>query len=360
MSGLGRRIELFSAWSGASRFPPSLPLQHRRLSARRRFTEWSLRRSQAFRRLPEVWCAAHKISCPSRPTLSVLAHSRYFHSALRTLQEPQRREEDIRHTTQSTSSAKPDEQKTGTSKDQGFSSDNNEGKQGQDSGEQEDGEQQKKKEDTPPPPPHGDKSPWQVFTDTLRTEFKASKEWNESTKALASGVNDFTQNENIKRAREAYSAASGAATSTGGKVFKSTGKAIGKSAAWTWETLPVKGLRVGVNATGRGIEKITRPVRETEAFKSVQNVIDDGSSSRYGGWSDKEERRRKREAREMDEVARGVRPARRTEPAEEDPEYVIPCFMRTWYKTNPNKRRHKCYSPQRRCMERVVAVFQGL
>ena len=167
MSGLSRRIELFSAWSGATRFPSSLPLQYSKQFTRRRFTKWSSRRES--RRLPEVRCAACDISLlPTRPAFSVLVHTRHFHPALRILQEP-KRQEDVRHTAQPDSSAKPDEQKEGSFKDQGSRSDNNEEKQGQDSGEQEDASEKQKKEDAPPPPPHGDKSPWQVFTDTLRT-----------------------------------------------------------------------------------------------------------------------------------------------------------------------------------------------
>lgn len=196
---------------------------------------------------------------------------------------------------------------------------------GEESKEQGEGGEQnnrrnQKKEEKAPPPPHGDKSPWQVFTDTLKTEFKASKEWNEGTKALASSAQDFTQNQTLQKARTAYGAASGAAASTTGKVLKTTGSAIGKSAAWTWDTTPVKGLRIGVNATGRGVEKITRPLRATEAFKNVRDVIDDGSSSRYGGWTEKDERKRLREARELKEAAKTGRPVRRAENTEEDPE----------------------------------------
>ena len=182
--------------------------------------------------------------------------------------------------------------------------------------------EKEKKSEPPPPPPHGDKTPWQVFTETLRTEFKASKEWNESTKALASSAHQFTENESVKRARAAYSAASGTAASTTSSALKGTGKVIGKTAAWTWETPVVKGVRAGVNATGKGIDKVTKPVRETAAFKSVKEVIDDGSSSRYGGWTEKEERRKKRELRELRESQASGRPGRRIEKIEEDPKYV--------------------------------------
>ncbi|KAG8525558.1 uncharacterized protein KY384_009202 [Bacidia gigantensis] len=181
--------------------------------------------------------------------------------------------------------------------------------------------QKKEEKKEAPPPPHGNKSPWQVFTETLRTEFKASKEWNESTKQLSDSAHNFTENESIRRAREAYKSASGAASSGTASALKNTGKAIGQSAAWTWDTQMVKGLRQGANAAGRGIDKATKPIRETTAFKSVQDVVDDGSSSKYGGWIEKEERRKRRERRELEEAMRSGRPVGQpAEKAEEDPD----------------------------------------
>lgn len=187
---------------------------------------------------------------------------------------------------------------------------------------EEDGEKNEgKKEDLPPPPPHGDKTPWQVFMETMQTEFKASKEWNDSTKQLAQGATDFVESESVRRAREAYEKTTGAVSSTAGKVLKGTAGAVGKGAAWTWETPVMKGVRKAANVTGEAIDKTTKPIRETEAFKSVKSVIDDGSSSRYGGWVDKEERKKQRELREqLAKQNGGLRP----EVLEEDPKYVEP------------------------------------
>ena len=156
--------------------------------------------------------------------------------------------------------------------------------------------------------------------DTMKTEFQSSKEWNEGTKQLASSAHQFTENESVKRARAAYSAASGAATSGTATALKGAAKTVGHGAAWTWDTAVVKGVREGVNATGRAIDTATKPVRETQAFKSVKDVIDDGSSSRYGGWVEKEERRKQRERREMQEATAHGRPGRRMEKMEEDAE----------------------------------------
>lgn len=263
-------------------------------------------------------------SSPARPTISSIGLSKTRLDPLWTIL-PAQRAFHISHSRfqqqqpqgDKTDKAKA-EQSTGesSSKDNSKDQETDEGKKEENS----DKEEQKKKEDAPPPPPHGDKSPWQVFTDTLRSEFKASKEWNESTKALASSAHQFTESESVKRARAAYEAASGAATSKTSTAFKTTGKAIGKSAAWTWDTTAVKGIRGGVSATARGIEKASRPVRETKVYKTavggVKDAMDDGSSSRYGGWVEKEERRKQRELRELNEMKSGQRKA---EIMEEDP-----------------------------------------
>ncbi|KAF3932317.1 hypothetical protein ABW19_dt0207911 [Dactylella cylindrospora] len=198
------------------------------------------------------------------------------------------------------------------------------GKEGtEEDGASKEGEEggEKKKEDPPPPPPHGDKSPFQVFMDTLRDEFKKSKEWEESTKAIADQAQQFTESDAVRKAREAYEKSSkvaGAATSATGETLKKAAGAIGKGAAWTWETPVVKAGREAVKMTGQGVEKMTRPLRETEAYKTVkgnvQEVIDDGSSSRYGGYVEREERKRQRELRE---AKKG--PNRQSEPMVEDP-----------------------------------------
>jgi len=84
--------------------------------------------------------------------------------------------------------------------------------------------------------------------------------------------------------------------------------------------MPVKGVRKVANVTGSGIEYVTRPVRKSKAFQAVKETVDDGSSSRYGGWVEKEERKRRRELRELNEFQRtGGRPQG---PMEEDITYV--------------------------------------
>jgi len=244
------------------------------------------------------------------------ASSRSFHQGTRLAQE-----KEAKPTNPTAAKGEPVEEEAS----QKPSSENSESQPGEEKAKEEgepEGEEKKedKKEAPPPPPPHGDKSPWQVFTETLQTEFKASKEWNESTKALAAGAQQFTENESVRRARQAYESTTGAVSSTTANVLKTTAGAVGKTAAWTWETPVVKGVRTTVNATASVIEKGTRPIRETEAYKNVKNVIDDGSSSRYGGWVEKEERRKARELREAQEAKKAGLSGKRVEVMKENPE----------------------------------------
>lgn len=216
-------------------------------------------------------------------------------------------------------------------------------------GTEEGGEKKKEeKKDQAPPPPHGEKTPWQVFTETLQTEFSASKEWNEGTKQLGGSIHDFTQNPNVQRARSAYTKGVDVAATTTGKVIMGTAGAIGKSAAWTWDTPVAKVIRKGAGAVGSGVEKATRPVRETEAYKNVKDVIDDGSSQKYGGWTEREERRKKREARDL---KMGFNP--NTEPLEEDPNAGVNV---TVHKDSAWKESWKSFRDSNPAMQRLFAV----
>ncbi|OJJ49634.1 hypothetical protein ASPZODRAFT_139013 [Penicilliopsis zonata CBS 506.65] len=241
------------------------------------YSSYSTGAVSPFSRRTNVQTSAFPLS-PLTTEWSALPLSRSFHQSAACLQEQQKEK-------------KSDEANKSEAKDE-------QSKEESQDGPKEEG----KKEAPPPPPPHGDKTPWQVFRETFQSELKASKEWNESTKALASSAHEFTESESVRKARAAYEAASGAAASRTSEALKTTGQAIGKSATWTWNTPVVKGLRKGVSATGEGLDKMTRPVRETEAYKTavggVKDAIDDGSSSRYGGWIEKEERRRQRQQRE--------------------------------------------------------------
>lgn len=296
-------------------------------------------RSPAYRRL-----ISSRLASPSRgpsviqtndfPSQIPLLRSQFLPSAIRPASVPQSRafhatppsRQDGKTEAKSDTKAQTESEKADESvgEEQTKKEKDTQEEGGEKKTEEEGEKKEEQKEDLPPPPPHGDKTPWQVFMETMQTEFKASKEWNDSTKQLAQGATDFVESESVRKAREAYEKTTGAVSTTAGKVLKTTAGAVGKGASWTWDTSVMKGVRKAANVTGEAIDKSTKPIRETEAFKSVKSVIDDGSSSRYGGWVDKEERRKQKELRER------LNGGQKNEVLEEDPKYVgpsLPLFL---------------------------------
>jgi import inner membrane translocase subunit TIM44 len=198
---------------------------------------------------------------------------------------------------------------------------------------EEEKKEEEKKEAPPPPPPHGDKSPFAVFMETLQTEFKKSQEWQESTKQLADSANQFTESPAVRKAREVSSKTA----EVTGKVAEKTAETLGKGAAtvgkgieWTWNTPVVKAGRIVAKKTAEGVDHVTKPVRETKVYKDVtsniKEVVDDGASSRYGGFLEQEERKRQRELRQSK--------APKVERFEEDLKYVFLPYYITMFIAN--------------------------
>ncbi|KAK0747788.1 hypothetical protein B0T21DRAFT_277690 [Apiosordaria backusii] len=268
-----------------------VPAQIRLLSSQTSHIQTGLRRSSTPPSLQQQPLLRSTFLPSSlRPESLSSTHTRSFHACSRSQKSEDEKERKV-PVEEKEKEPEPKEE----AKEEAKEEEAKEKKEGE--GEESEGKEKEKgkKGDAPPPPPHGDKTPWQVFLDTMQSEFKQSKEWNESTKALSAGATEFIESEKVRKAREAYEATTGAVTNTAATVVKSTAGAIGKGAQWTWETRAMKGVRKGANITGEVLDKATKPIRETEAYKNVKDVIDDGSSSRYGGWVDKEERRRRKE-----------------------------------------------------------------
>ena len=86
-------------------------------------------------------------------------------------------------------------------------------------------------------------------------------------------------------------------------MIKKAATTVGHAASVTWESPVVKSSRKVVSSTAstvaKGVSTATEPIRQNEIYKSVSasvgEAIDDGSSSRYGGYRDRAERRRLRE-----------------------------------------------------------------
>jgi hypothetical protein len=89
-----------------------------------------------------------------------------------------------------------------------FYSEQRENPKAEETGEKQEKEDPKKhyKEDTSPPP-DPNKSPFQVFVDTFRSELSKSRELQETVKALQDESGKIGDSEALRRAKEAYAKA---------------------------------------------------------------------------------------------------------------------------------------------------------
>ncbi|KAI5959077.1 TIM44 [Candida pseudojiufengensis] len=132
-------------------------------------------------------------------------------------------------------------------------------------------------------------SPLKVFLDTFKQEVQKSAELKENIKALQDESGRMAESEAFKRAKEAYAKAQ-KGRSAAGVVVKKTADAMGDVAYKAWESPVGKGVRTTVKTSAEVADRAFDPVRQTQIYKDVSEVIDDGSSNAYGGFLTKEQR----------------------------------------------------------------------
>ncbi|CAB4255745.1 similar to Saccharomyces cerevisiae YIL022W TIM44 Essential component of the Translocase of the Inner Mitochondrial membrane (TIM23 complex) [Maudiozyma barnettii] len=142
---------------------------------------------------------------------------------------------------------------------------------------------------------NGQRSPIQVFRDTFKNEWKKSQELQDNIKTLQDASGKLGESDAYKKAKEAYIKAQKGSTIVG-KTLKKTGETVEDIAVKAWESDIGKKTREVANDTAKKLDESFEPVRKTQVYKDVSDVINDGSSStRYGGFITKEERQRLRE-----------------------------------------------------------------
>ncbi|KAF8001472.1 hypothetical protein HF325_003973 [Metschnikowia pulcherrima] len=124
------------------------------------------------------------------------------------------------------------------------------------------------------------KSPLEVFFQTFKQEVKKSSELKENIKALQDETGRVADSEAFKKAKEAYDRAQ-KGSSAAGKVVKKTAEAVGGVAHKAWESPVGKGVRTTVATGAEAADKAFEPVRQTQVYKDIGNVIDDGSLTAY-------------------------------------------------------------------------------
>jgi import inner membrane translocase subunit TIM44 len=153
----------------------------------------------------------------------------------------------------------------------------------------------------------GQVSPLRVFVDTFKAELKKSQELQDNLKMLSDESDKLAESPQYKSAKSAYIKAkerADAASSSSSQYIKAAGEKVGHAVAEAWESDIGRAGRKAIGGAARGVGRVldegTKPVRDSQVYKTVSKnvgeVIDDGSSSRYGGYLEKAERRTAREA----------------------------------------------------------------
>ncbi|KAG8924415.1 protein translocase subunit [Tulasnella sp. 419] len=156
------------------------------------------------------------------------------------------------------------------------------------------------------------KSPFQTFVDVLKEELRKNKELQDNVKQLQGDVDKFQDLESMKRAKEMYERARltssikenpklRAAAEELKKQGIKIGDAVGEAVRAMEESEIMRGLSKASAAVAKGVSTATAPVRNTAAYKvlaeTVLDALDDSVSSKYGGYEEKEARRKRREQR---------------------------------------------------------------
>ncbi|CDZ98035.1 Mitochondrial import inner membrane translocase, subunit TIM44 [Phaffia rhodozyma] len=164
--------------------------------------------------------------------------------------------------------------------------------------------------------PHRDdnapRSPFKVFVETLKAEIEKNRELQENVKQLQGDVGKMQDSESLKKAKDLYERAritsilkNNPKLQEAADEMKRTGvkvsDAVGEALRQVEESEFLRALAKAKNAVSSAAATATAPVRNTEAYKalaeSVSEVFDDSSTLKYGGFMEKDIRRKRRQAR---------------------------------------------------------------
>ncbi|CAG8433131.1 7791_t:CDS:2 [Ambispora gerdemannii] len=150
------------------------------------------------------------------------------------------------------------------------------------------------------------------FVETFKTQLKKNKELQENVKLLQDQAGSLGENEAMKRAKQVYEKAkegAGTTTNIGSEAIKQSVSEIKKSAekigSKVSETLKevgetpfVKQSTEKISDFAEKVSSTTEPIRQTKVYSTVRDTLKEtvpDDSSRYGGFTDKETRRKSRE-----------------------------------------------------------------
>lgn len=153
-------------------------------------------------------------------------------------------------------------------------------------------------------------SPFKVFVQTLKEEIQKNRAFQEDIAKLQGDVDKLADSESMKKAKEAYERSRILASirenpqlQQAAEAMKKSGLSISQGVSEALQAVEESELMRQLNKTSaaisQGVSTATAPVRNTAAYKALSDSVTEvlEESSRYGGYEEKETRRKRREAR---------------------------------------------------------------
>ncbi|CAH7683213.1 hypothetical protein PPACK8108_LOCUS16615 [Phakopsora pachyrhizi] len=149
-------------------------------------------------------------------------------------------------------------------------------------------------------------SPWARFMDVLKSEYAKSQEIQENVRELTGTAQGLKDSEAAQRMRQAYTALrlqtlikENPRLASMASSLSSTGRSVSDAINHAAREIEESRLmRVAKEITAELDKRIAEPIRQTEAYKIVEDTVDFSQGAlRYGGYVDRKERIRKRNKR---------------------------------------------------------------
>ncbi|KAJ2335233.1 protein translocase subunit [Coemansia sp. RSA 2681] len=143
----------------------------------------------------------------------------------------------------------------------------------------------------------GHVSPLKAFADSIRRQVKENQELQDNMKLLEDRSSKISDSAAMKKTKEAASASSEAFRKTANVVGSAVGEGFKAVAENPVTRATGEAVKSTAKAVGTAASAATAPIRNTEAYKSVEknvkNYVDE-ASLQYGGYRDKEQRAKTR------------------------------------------------------------------
>lgn len=148
-------------------------------------------------------------------------------------------------------------------------------------------------------------TPWARFVEVLKEEYQKSRAFQENVRELSGKADGISDSAAAQRMRQAYTAMrlqniirENPRLSQMASSLSATGRSVSDVVNRTAKEIEDSALIQAAKKAAERMDKAMEPLRQTEAYKAVEDTVDFSQGAlRYGGYIEKAERHRRRQKR---------------------------------------------------------------